>query len=113
MAAHYDHDMTPEDLVAQADAAAQTSDPAERAQLLTALLRELPQVAAHIRELRQRAVQELRAAGWSHQQIGDAIGVHRNRAQQIAEGRTGGTRRRAAVTDDAPEVDPDGGPSTG
>ena len=56
-----------------------------------------------IRDVRAETVQQMRDDGWSHQQVADAFGVHRNRAQQIAEGRSGGHRRREA------NVEPDEG----
>lgn len=65
-------------------------DPADRARRIGAALAKLPPLAAELRALRQAAVLELRDAGWSFTQIGEALGVHRNRAQQIAEGRPGG-----------------------
>lgn len=69
-------------------------DPAERAKELTRIIRKLPELGAAIREARAEAVRELRKQGWSHQQVADLIGVARTRAQQIAEGRSGGKRRR-------------------
>jgi DNA-directed RNA polymerase specialized sigma24 family protein len=62
-------------------------DPAERAVEVGRVLNALRASAAELRAMRQAAVLELRAKGWSHAQIAEALGIHRNRAQQIAEGR--------------------------
>jgi hypothetical protein len=40
--------------------------------------------------MRQDTVLRMRAQGMSYAQIGREIGLHRNRVQQIAEGRAGG-----------------------
>jgi hypothetical protein len=66
------------------------TDPAERAVELGKVLNALPDITAELRALRQAAVLELRDAGWSYGRIGKALHLHRNRAQQIAEGRTAG-----------------------
>ncbi|WP_162450982.1 helix-turn-helix domain-containing protein [Phytoactinopolyspora mesophila] len=68
------------------------SDPVQRAVEIGKLLNDLPHVAADLRELRQAAVLELREAGWSYGRIAAALGLHRNRVQHIAEGRTGKTK---------------------
>ncbi|NED99288.1 helix-turn-helix domain-containing protein [Phytoactinopolyspora halotolerans] len=75
------------------------ADPVERAVEIGKVLNGLPEMASDLRELRQAAVLELRAAGWSYGQIGQALGLHRNRVQQIAEGRSGKTRRPATEND--------------
>lgn len=51
----------------------------------------LGQLAAeleHAKRDRQAAVLELRDAGWSHQQIADALGLSRGRAAHLAAGRS-------------------------
>ena len=63
------------------------TDPGERAVELGRVLNALPEKAAEVRALRQAAVLEMRAAGMSLADIAEKLGVHRNRAQQIAEGR--------------------------
>lgn len=75
------------------------ADPVERAVEIGKMLNGLPNMASELRELRQAAVLELRQAGWSYGRIGEALGLHRNRVQQIAEGRTGKTKRPAAEDD--------------
>lgn len=68
-------------------------DPTDRARAAGAMLEAVPDLQRSLREIRQNAVRELRAQGLSHAEVGEAIGVHRNRAAQIAGGRTGGTKR--------------------
>ena len=62
------------------------TDPAERAREIGRVLKRLPATAAELKTMRQKAVQELRAQGHSYGVIGEMLGVHRNRAQQIGEG---------------------------
>lgn len=69
-------------------ALAEIPDPAERARQVKAALDEMPAIQAELRQLRQAAVLELRAAGLSHADVAKEIGVTRSRAQQIAEGKT-------------------------
>lgn len=64
-------------------------DPAERAREVGAVLNALRGSSAQLRILRQEAVVELRRQGWTYARIGEELGLHRNRVQQIAEGRTG------------------------
>lgn len=65
----------------------QIADPAERARRLGEVLHGMPAAAAYVRALRQAAVRELRESGLSYGEISKKIGVHRNRAQQIGEGK--------------------------
>lgn len=62
-------------------------DPTERAIEFGGVLSKMPEVAGGVRKLRQAAVQEMRDQGMTYGEIGKKLGVHRNRAQQIAEGR--------------------------
>jgi hypothetical protein len=71
-------------------------DPTDRARAAAALLAAVPRLQSGLREIRQAAVQELRAQGHSWAEVGEAIGVHRNRAQQIGEGRSGGKKQPSA-----------------
>lgn len=67
------------------------TDPAERAREIGRRLGEIPKFQERLRAMRQAAVLELRAKGMSYAQIGAILGgLHRNRVQQIAEGRPGG-----------------------
>lgn len=51
-------------------------------------LQQLTEQLAATKAERQTAVLELRAAGWSHQRIADALGLSRGRAQDLAKGRS-------------------------
>lgn len=65
-------------------------DPAERAREVGRRLKEIPKHQERLRKLRQAAVKELRTQRLSYAQIGELLGLHRNRVQQIAEGRSAG-----------------------
>jgi hypothetical protein len=71
---------------------AEQGDPTQRAKDVGAALQAIPELQHWLREIRQAAVQEMRADGLSHAEVGKTIGVSRARAQQIAEGRTTGKR---------------------
>ncbi|WP_329474226.1 sigma-70 family RNA polymerase sigma factor (plasmid) [Streptomyces sp. NBC_01723] len=71
---------------------AEQGDPVQRAKDVSTALQAIPELQHWLREIRQGAVQEMRAEGASHADVGKAIGVSRARAQQIAEGRTTGKR---------------------
>jgi hypothetical protein len=68
------------------------ADPAERAREVGRRLNAIPAWNALLREKRQAAIQEMRGQGMSWAEIGREIGMHRNRVQQIGEGRTGGNQ---------------------
>jgi hypothetical protein len=65
-------------------------DPVERAREIGRRLGEIPDYQERLRIMRQAAVQEMKTTGMSYADIGRAIGLHRNRVQQIAEGRSAG-----------------------
>lgn len=66
-------------------------DPAERAREIGRRLGEIPTYQARLRAMRQAAVQQMRDQGMSLAEIGRELGgLHRNRVQQILEGRPGG-----------------------
>ena len=69
------------------DAARAIEDPEERAKAGQRLIRELQDAVVAAAEIRRSGVREMRARGDSHRVIGDALGVSRSAAQQIAEGR--------------------------
>lgn len=71
-------------------------DAEQRAQALGEALNRLPEVQAELRRGRQDAVLEMRAAGMSHADVAEKLGVTRSRAQQIAEGRTKTYARKPA-----------------
>jgi hypothetical protein len=79
-------------------AARALTEPTERARALGEILgpRGLPKITSELRAERQAAVLELRGKGMSWSEIGEAIGQHRNRAQQIGEGRSGGRSPRTS-----------------
>ena len=68
----------------------QIADPAERAREIGRRLAAIPPHQEALREKRQAAVLELRAQNLSYAEIGRRLGLHRNRVQQIAEGRSAG-----------------------
>lgn len=66
----------------------QITDPVDRAHALGKALKELPGIQAQLRQGRQDAVLEMRAAGMSHSEVAKELGLTRSRAQQVAEGKT-------------------------
>lgn len=76
-------------------------DAGERAKALGELLAEIPGFHSKVREMRQQAVLTLRQQGLSWQEIGDLIGVHRQRAKAISEGRSWRKPSPADAPDDA------------
>ena len=72
---------------------AQISDPYVRARKLAALLSEWPDIHAEVRRLRQDTFVEMHANGATYQQIGHQLGMTKERAWQIAKGRTTGPVR--------------------
>ncbi len=72
------------------DAIEQIASPAERAKEIGKRLGDIPGFQAKLRQMRQAAILEMRASGMTYGAIAAEIGLHRNRIQQIAEGRTAG-----------------------
>lgn len=66
------------------------ADPAERAREVGRRMAEVPIWHARLKTIRQAAVAEMRERGMSLAEIGREIGLHRNRVQQILEGRSAG-----------------------
>ena len=66
------------------------TDPAERARQAGQRLAAVPVWQERLRKIRQAAVLEMRQRDMSFGDIGKELGLHRNRIQQIAEGRPGG-----------------------
>jgi len=62
------------------------------AKAVTQVLDTWPDHHARLRELRQARVQRMKDSGMTWQQIGDVLGVHPTRAQQIAKGLRGTKR---------------------
>jgi DNA-directed RNA polymerase specialized sigma24 family protein len=68
----------------------QIADPVERAREIGRRLVEIPKWQERLREIRRAAVLELRAQRYTYADIAKELGLHRNRVQQIAEGRSAG-----------------------
>lgn len=99
---HYTRNMTPEEHVEQTltDLAA-IEDPAERFKaagdaIELARTRYMPGA----RKIREDAVNELRQRNMTWGEIGTLLGQHRNRVQQIADGRTGGKPKAKTAKED-------------
>ncbi|MFF8656795.1 hypothetical protein [Streptomyces huasconensis] len=71
---------------------AQMKDDEACAKAVTQVLDTWPDHHARLRELRQERVQRMKDSGMTWAQIGDALGVHYTRAQQIAKGMRGSKR---------------------
>jgi hypothetical protein len=67
-------------------------DDAECAEAISKALKYWGDNSAKLRETRQERVQRLREQGKTWQEIGDLMGVHFTRAQQIAKGLRGDKR---------------------
>ena len=80
--------ITVENPLADIDRIEAITDPEQRAIEIGRVLNELPEVAAKLRAWRQADVVRMREQGMSLAEIGIKLGLHRNRVQQIAEGRT-------------------------
>lgn len=76
--------------MADLDELEQIADPAERAREVGRRMAEIPKWHARLKTIRQAAVAEMKASGMSHADIGRELGLHRNRVQQILEGRSAG-----------------------
>ncbi len=72
------------------------ADPAERAKEIGRRLTAIPAHQERLREMRRAAVLELRGRNLSYAEIGRRLNLHRNRVQQIAEGRAGGGKGKTA-----------------
>jgi hypothetical protein len=75
------------------------ADAGERARALGEFLGKIPEVHSQARQMRQQAVLLLRQQGLSWQEIGDIIGVHRQRARQIALGESWREKKTADGAD--------------
>lgn len=67
-------------------------DDAVCASAVTAVLNDWPTHHARLREIRQERVRALKDSGKTWAQIGEVLGVHPTRAQQIAKGLRGTKR---------------------
>jgi DNA-directed RNA polymerase specialized sigma24 family protein len=76
--------------LADIDQIEKIADPLERAREIGLRLAAITPWQERLKRLRQAAVLELKASRWSYAEIARELGLHRNRVQQIAEGRPGG-----------------------
>lgn len=67
-------------------------DDAACAKAITDVLKDWPTNHARLREIRQERVLRMKAQGKTWQEIGDALGIHFTRAQQISKGIRGSKR---------------------
>lgn len=70
-------------------------DDAACAAAITKILKDWPDSHARLREIRQERVLRMKAQGKTWQEIGDRLGIHFTRAQQIAKGLRGAKRPKA------------------
>ena len=75
------------------------TDPAERARQAGVRLAAVPAWQERLRKIRQAAVLEMRQQNLSYGDIGKELGLHRNRIQQILEGRPGGGKGAKPVAE--------------
>lgn len=91
------------------DEVEQIPDPVERALEVGRRMAAIPSFHARLKDIRQAAVVEMKEKqGMSFADIGRALGLHRNRAQQIYEGRSSGGqggRGKPAPEEETPPVD--------
>ncbi|MEV2274022.1 hypothetical protein AB0I72_00420 [Nocardiopsis sp. NPDC049922] len=71
------------------------NDPASRARAAGDMLNSIPALQRALREARQEAVLQMRAAGASHADVATELGITRSRAQGIAEGKSTAARKKA------------------
>lgn len=84
----------------------QIADPAERAREVGRRMADIPQWHARMARIRRAAVVEMKEqAGMSFSEIAKELGLHRNRVQQIYEGRSGGRRDHRGPEEPAAQAD--------
>jgi DNA-directed RNA polymerase sigma subunit (sigma70/sigma32) len=76
-------------------------DDAACAKAITDVLQDWPDSHAKLRRIRQTRILRMREQKMTWQEIGDALGIHFTRAQQIAKGLRGSKRpaKKAALPD--------------
>jgi DNA-binding NarL/FixJ family response regulator len=89
--------------MADLDELEQIADPAERAREVGRRMAEIPKWHTRLKAIRQAAVAEMKARGMSHAEIGRELGLHRNRVQQILEGRSGGGQGGSRINGEGAE----------
>jgi DNA-directed RNA polymerase specialized sigma24 family protein len=91
-----------ENPMAGIDEVEQIPDPAERAREVGRRMAEIPDWHARMKRIRREAVIEMKdVQGKSYADIGRELGLHRNRVQQIYEGRSGGRRVSRPLEEEA------------
>lgn len=76
--------------MADLDDVERIADPVERALEVGRRMAAIPAFHARLKAIRQAAVIEMKNTGMSYADIGRVLGLHRNRIQQIFEGRSAG-----------------------
>ncbi|MEV6344105.1 hypothetical protein [Actinoplanes sp. NPDC051851] len=95
-----------ENPMAGIDEVEQIQDPTERAIEVGKRMAAIPEFHARLKQIRRDAVVQMKDEhGMSFGEIATALGLHRGRAQQIYEGRSGGRRRSKPAIGDAPADD--------
>lgn len=90
-----------EDPTAEVAKALKQPTKAEQAKALGDVLDHIPAFATHVRKLREGIVKDMHTEdGMSWAEIGEAVGVHRTRAAQIARGVAGGGKKKAPPAGD-------------
>jgi DNA-directed RNA polymerase specialized sigma24 family protein len=93
-----------ENPMAGIDEVEQIPDPAERALEVGRRMAEIPEWHTRLKQIRRQAVVEMKdVQGKTYSEIGRELNLHRNRVQQIYEGRSGG--RRAVRPTEEPRPD--------
>jgi DNA-binding NarL/FixJ family response regulator len=83
----------------------QIEDRLERADALGKMLAEWPDHHAKLREARQEIVLEMHSEGQTYREIGEQLGMHYTRAQQIAKGQRGEKNRPKKKAEPAPPAE--------
>ncbi|MFD9422234.1 MULTISPECIES: hypothetical protein [unclassified Streptomyces] len=88
-------------LVDAVEALIAIEDDAECAEAISAALKYWGDSSPKLREARQERVKKLKGKGRTWQELGDLMGVHFTRAQQIGSGISGAARQRKKAQQDA------------
>ncbi|MEV5677284.1 hypothetical protein [Streptomyces sp. NPDC052179] len=88
-------------LVDAVEALIAIEDDAECAEAISAALKYWGDNSPKLREARQERVMSLKSQGKTWQEIGDLMGVHFTRAQQIGNGISGAVRQKKKAQQDA------------
>lgn len=86
--------------MADIDEIEKIADPGERAREVGRRMALVTTWHSRLRVIRQEAVAEMRTRGLSLSDIGRELGLHRNRVQQILEGRSAGGQGGSKVVEE-------------